>query len=370
MKLKLLLIFSCTALFFSCGKGHNPVKGPASVDTFTYNATQFRNPLLPNGTDPYALELNGNYYFTYTGDTRIVLFQGNTMSYIQYAYGATIYTPPINTVNSANITAPKIYSIGGKWYIYYSADNGLDVNHRMFVLENDAANPLSGSWVSKPLGGVDNIWAKDETVLNYNGAYYMIWSGWATADSSNTGKQQLYISKMTDPLTLSGTRVMISNPTNSWEQYNYQQVIGTDTTNVTSAIDESPSPIINSAGTVFLTFSANTCQVDNYCIGMLQLTSGANPLLASSWQKFPNPVFSASIANSVYGPGHSSFFKSIDGKQDWFIYDANSVSGLGCGDTRNPRMQMVTWNTDGTPNLEIPLPVGVYLTKPSGEAGE
>jgi GH43 family beta-xylosidase len=371
MKLRLLFIFSCTTLFFSCGKsGHSPAKGPASVDTATYNATQFKNPLLINGTEPYVLQLNGNYYFLDTKDTHISLYQATSMSYIVYAYGKTVYTPPINSANSNNVTSPKIYSIGGKWYIYYSADNGLDVNHRMFVLENDAANPLNGTWVSKPLAGVADIWAKDETVLNYNGAYYMIWSGWAAADSSNTGKQELYISKMTDPLTLDGTRVMISSPTNSWEQYSYQQVIGTDTTNVTDAIDESPSPIINPAGTVYLSFSANTCEIDNYSIGLLQLTNGSDPLTAANWQKYPNPVFTTSTANSVYGPGHSSFFKSIDGKQDWFIYDADNVPDGGCIGGRNPRMQMVTWNTDGSPNLGTPLPTGVLIPKPSGEVGE
>jgi GH43 family beta-xylosidase len=37
---------------------------------------------------------------------------------------------------------------------------------------------------------------------------------------------------------------------------------------------------------------------------------GGNPLVASSWYKFPNPIFQRSDANGVYGPGHHSFFTS------------------------------------------------------------
>ncbi|RYZ93812.1 MAG: glycosyl hydrolase family 43, partial [Sphingobacteriaceae bacterium] len=84
------------------------------------------------------------------------------------------------------------------------------------------------------------------------------------------------------------------------------------------------------------------------------------------WTKSPEPVFQKSIENSVYAPGHNSFFKSRGG-EDWLIYHANSATGQGCGGMRSPRIQKFNWNPDGTPNFGIPVKTGVALIRPAGE---
>ncbi len=65
--------------------------------------------------------------------------------------------------------------------------------------------------------------------------------------------------------------------------------------------------------------------------------------------------------------GTMHFFKSQDGREDWIIYHANTFAGQGCADTRSPRMQKFTWNTDGTPNFGQPVTINVKLRRPSGE---
>jgi len=81
-----------------------------------------------------------------------------------------------------------------------------------------------------------------------------------------------------------------------------------------------------------------------------------------SWIKTPRPVFQHT--DKVFGPGHCSFVKSPDGKEDWIVYHALVASGEK---RRDIRIQPFTWNADGSPNFGKPLPPGTSLTPPSGE---
>ncbi len=169
------------------------------------------------------------------------------------------------------------------------------------------------------------------------------------------GEQDIFVAKMLTPYTL-GSRVLISKPTNSWEMLSGNVVV-----------NEGPEAITNASGNLFLTYSANGCWTDDYCLGMLSLKAGGDPLNAADWQKSASPVFTKNTSGNVFGPGHNGFFKSPDGKEDWIIYHANPLSGLGCGDQRSPRMQKFSWNTDGSPNFGTPIGASVRIRKPSGE---
>ncbi|MNY80450.1 Glycosyl hydrolases family 43 [compost metagenome] len=67
----------------------------------------------------------------------------------------------------------------------------------------------------------------------------------------------------------------------------------------------------------------------------------------------------------MYAPGHNSFFKSPDGKEDWILYHANSNPGEGCGNKRSPRMQKIDWDANGFPVLGEPVSEGMSLAIPS-----
>jgi len=99
---------------------------------------------------------------------------------------------------------------------------------------------------------------------------------------------------------------------------------------------------------------------------MLTATNDKDLLDPNSWTKSDHPVFKQSPENSVYAPGHNSFFKSPDGKEDWILYHANSRPGLGCGKDRSPRAQKFTWNKDGSPSFGIPVKEGAEMPMPSG----
>src|SRR5206468_1914939 len=95
--------------------------------------------------------------------------------------------------------------------------------------------------------------------------------------------------------------------------------------------------------------------------------AGSDLLDPAAWKKSPIPVFWQSPKAGAYGPGHSSFFRSPDGTEDWFLYHANTEPSRGRGNRRSPRAQRFTWKTDGTPDFGRPIAVGVPAARPSGD---
>lgn len=65
---------------------------------------------------------------------------------------------------------------------------------------------------------------------------------------------------------------------------------------------------------LFLTYSASSCWTDSYCLGLLTLRPGGDPLNVADWTKSPNPVFTTAADSSAYAPGHNGFFISRSGK--------------------------------------------------------
>lgn len=331
-----------------CSKSGNPDPVPPQVSDST-----FVNPLLSSGPDPYVIRRDSMYYYTHTFGNRVVVFKTRYMSQLKNAPATTIWSAPASGDYSRDIWAPEIHYLQGKWYCYFAADNGENRTHRIYALENASPDPTAGSWTFKgKVTDTTDRWAIDATMLEYNGQLYMLWSGW---EGTTDVRQDIYIAKMNDPLTVGSARVRISMPDYEWEK------IGSPDVN------EGPSPLISPSGQLFVTYSASGCWTDDYSLGLLTLKPEGDPMNPADWQKSTEPVFSKKPENGAYAPGHNSFFKSVDGKEWWILYHANTQAGQGCGDVRNPRMQSFTWNADGTPNFGQPVRVNAKLKKPSGE---
>jgi GH43 family beta-xylosidase len=97
----------------------------------------------------------------------------------------------------------------------------------------------------------------------------------------------------------------------------------------------------------------------------LHFNGNGTLLEASSWTKSEAPLFQQSIKNQVFAPGHNSFFKSPNGKEDWILYHANSKPGEGCGNKRSPRMQIINWDSNGFPLLGEPVKEGSEFETPA-----
>jgi GH43 family beta-xylosidase len=307
---------------------------------------------LPSGPDPWVYQKDGFYYFMQTTGNNLVLRKTAKMSELASGVSTTIWTPAASGPASHDIWAPEIHFLDGKWYVYFTAGPGNCCGgQRVWALENASTDPTTGTWTEKGSVASPNqdFWAIDMTVFELNGKRYALWSG----QEANSEQQNIYISAMSNPWTLTGSRTMLSKPELSWEL------------NGTPKVNEGPE-ILQHNGKTFLIYSASHCSTDDYALGQLTLT-GTDPLSASAWTKSPTPVFVKNPANRAYGPGHNGFFTSKDGSQNWIVYHANSNPNEGCGNPRNPRMQQFTWNADGSPNFGTPVAIGTAIARPAGE---
>lgn len=312
-------------------------------------AVSYTNPLVSQRADPHIFKhTDGYYYFTATVPEydRIVLRRATTIQGLSSAPETVIWTEHATGDMGAHIWAPEIHFIDGKWYVYFAAGRADDVwKIRMYVLESSAANPMTGGWAEKGrIATPMDSFALDATTFVVNGSRYL---GWAQQDPSIAGNSNLYIAKLANPWTISGTPVRLSVPTYAWETVGYR-------------VNEGPA-VIQHGGKVFMTYSASATD-SNYCLGMLTAPATGNLLDPAAWSKSAAPVFTSNTATGQYGPGHNSFTVSEDNKSDVLVYhDRNykDITGDPLNDpNRRTRVQKVYWNADGTPDFGVPVADG------------
>ena len=324
--------------------------------TETTAVKTFTNPLLPSGADPWVIQKNGFYYYTHTTGSRLIIWKTKSLADLPTAEQKVVWVPPAGTMYSKDVWAPELHYLQGKWYIYFAADDGRNETHRLYVLENESSDPMTGNWTFKgKVADSTDMWAIDGSVYEHNNKLYMVWSGW---ESQTNGRQDIYIASMKNPWTIEGKRVRLSSPSYKWE------TIGDLGGGGHVDVNEGPESLSHN-NRVFLVFSASGCWTDFYALGLLSLKQNGDLLDSAAWTKSPEPVFKQSPANGVFAPGHNSFFKSPDGKEDWILYHANANPGDGCGGKRSPRAQKFTWDANGMPVFGEPVKPGVVLLIPT-----
>jgi GH43 family beta-xylosidase len=312
-------------------------------------AVSYTNPLIQQRADPHIYRhTDGFYYFTASVPEydRIILRRATTLQGLSTAPETVIWRRHTSGEMSWHIWAPEIHRINNAWYIYFAAGRAEDIwRIRMYVLENTSPNPLTGTWVERgriatPL----DTFSLDATTFVHNGTRYLAWAQNDPAINSNTN---LYLARLSNPWTITGSPVRISTPTLSWETIGFR-------------VNEGPA-VIQRNGRVFMSYSASATDA-NYAVGLLTASAGSNLLGPSSWTKSSQPVLRSNDATSQYGPGHNSFTVSEDGQSDILVYHARpyrDISGDPLYDpNRHTRLQKLYWNADGTPNFGIPVANG------------
>jgi GH43 family beta-xylosidase len=314
----------------------------------------FYNPIFFQGEDPSIIFHNGFYYYVKAVnnglDSGVELRKAAYLTDMAKADALRIWTVPASGPTSKNIWAPELVYYGERWYVYFAADDGINAHHRTYALQSDTADPM-GAWTFKgKVADSTDKWAIDGTLFSYQDRLYLVWSGWP--GDKGDFPQNLYIAPMSDPLTISGPRVLISEPTLPWEKS-------------VAAINEGPE-ILQRDDKVFLLYSADASWKPVYKLGMLTF-SGGDPLDAKNWVKSPTPVFEQynDETGSVFGPGHPTFTTSPDGKQDWMVYHAKLDDRDGWN--RDIRAQPFTWKADGSPDFGRPIPANYPVDLPSGQ---
>ncbi|XTZ14218.1 family 43 glycosylhydrolase [Micromonospora echinospora] len=313
----------------------------------------FTNPIKRNGPDPWLTHHNGYYYLaTTTWNSTITMRRSATLGGLSSAPDQVVFDLSGRPNGCCNMWAPEFHLINGpngpRWYLYYTAGQNVpDFNptQRLHVLESAGTDPM-GPYTFKADLGAD--WQLDASILTVANRLYLM----GTYNAGGSYGQSLFITPMSNPWTLSGSRVRLTSPTLPWERQ-------------THPVAEGPEPLYHN-GRTMIVYSASACWGPDYKLGLLTLT-GSDPLNPAHWTKKPEPVFQRNDANGVFAPGHNGFFTSPDGTESWIVYHANDSAGGGCDMNRSTRAQRFTWNADGTPNFGTPVRLGSPVAVPSGE---
>lgn len=276
-------------------------------------------PIILQRADPWIYKhTDGYYYFSASVPEydRIEIRRAKKINGLAEASGVTIWRKHDEGMLSANIWAPEIHYIDGKWYIYFAAARTTETNeglfdHRIFVLENESENPLEGEWIEK--GQLKTNWesfALDATTFEHNGVRYLVW---AQKDPNIYGNSNLYIAKMKNPWTIEDEQVMIAEPEYDWEKIGF-------------LVNEGPA-VLNRNGKIFISYSASATDY-NYCMGVLIADENSDLLNKDSWNKSEKPVLKTDEENGIFGPGHSCFTISEDGKKDMLVYHARNYKEI------------------------------------------
>ncbi len=317
------------------------------------------NPLIPTDSenkpaDPWVVYHEGYYYLCfgavssdgygiYITKCESLFDLDNPIERVQ------VYKGTEDPLTSSSWYAPELHNVNGKWYVYSAPAIAADStgSHSMYVLEYDGDSPLADGENTKYTGlgfmtGLnENAWLNiDGTYFEYEGKDYFIWSD----------QGSLKIGELTDPTTVVNT-VTIAYPQYEWEK------------NV-SSLNEGPA-ILEHNGDIFLSFSASDSQSDYYAIGIIEF-AGGDPLTASNWTKWSEPVLTQNKEEGIYGPGHNSFTKVlVNGNWvDYIVYHAHNKSVTDgevstAWNARTVMAQPFYWDTNGKP-VFMPVSKSIY----------
>ncbi|WP_051250983.1 glycoside hydrolase family 43 protein [Paenibacillus harenae] len=302
--------------------------------------------IIEQRADPWIYRHHdGFYYFTASVPEydRIEVRRAETIRGLAEAEAKAVWRKYDTGLLSANIWAPEIHYMEGKWYIYFAAAHTSETmdglfDHRMYVLENESANPLEGEWIEK--GQIRTQWESfslDATRFEHRGTHYLVW---AQQDPAIPGNSNLYIAPLANGWTLGGRQVMLSKPEYEWEKIGF-------------LVNEGAA-VIKKNGKVYISYSASATDY-NYCMGLLWADEDADLMDPASWRKSRTPVLTTDEEAGQYGPGHNSFTVSEDGTEDVMVYHARTYKEI-VGDplydpNRHTWIKPIRWLPDGTPDF-------------------
>ncbi len=299
------------------------------------------NPIVVQRADPWLVR-HGDGCHTFIGTSpkfdEIELRQACRLNDLKIAEPKVVWQKKASGPMGNHIWAPELHNIDGNWYIYFAAGDAEDQwRIRMYVLKNEATNPMEGEWteagqIKTP---VDSF-SLDATTFEHRGQRYLVW---AQQDASRTYNSALWLAKMTSPTTIDfDTVTLLTEPTLDWETAGYK-------------VNEGAAVIVRH-GRVLITYSASATD-DRYAMGLLWADENADLLNPASWHKKQEPVFSTNAEEGRYGPGHNSFVKAKDGTTDLMIYhsrDYQKLRGSPLSDpNRHARARVIYWDAEGFP---------------------
>ena len=342
-------------------------------------AQTFTNPVF-KGADPSVILVANTFYSVGSGCPEaqlggskgaICIRSSPTLVGLGSAKPVTVWHAPLSGPNTAEVWAPDLEYIEGKWYIYYAADTG-DNQHRLFALTPNAQGQVLGSWSAAETGLAGgqlpinwiSQWAIDPDVfIAADHKLYLTYSCRPTDDVSapNNRFQSICLSAMSDPLHLTGKVVALSTPTQPWEVRHYPT-------------QEGPVGLVHDGVTYIVYSGSFSGSPDAYAEGILsndlppQPGGVGNPLLnPAAWVK-TGPIFDGH--HFAYGTASVVLVPSADRTELWNVYHgvncfSTCPSGtFGTWSSRSDRMQKGYWSAGG--HLVLGYPVDIVTMDKQG----
>ncbi len=316
------------------------VATPAQADV----TGTFRNP-LGTAPDPFMTYYDGNYYLLEVTNGGFSAAKSASLANLLTAPRTKIWTGDA-AGRDRDLWAPSLYLFGGHWYLYYTADDGIDENHRQYVAESENSDPLSQYHFKNRLAapGAEETFAIDGDVLvQGDGSLSFVWSG-----AGSEGHNLLYLAPMSNPWTISGPRTYLPADGGC------------------SEVREAPT-FLRHDNRNYLVYSTCDTGKPDYQLWMMSIDVNANPRDPANWVQ-NGQVFTRNDGAGVYGPGSNNFFTSPDGTETWIAYHGKNTTTFTYNG-RTTRAQRISFNADGSPNLGSPLGAGATQDLPSGDPG-
>ena len=305
----------------------------------------FSEPRHIPGQDPWIVPFEGAFLLVQASanNRRIVIRRFTDLADIGHSDETVIWAPGRRSDHNRQIWAPELHQLDGRWYVYFTASDGFNRNHRSYVLQ--AEHPL-GPYreMGKLYDAAHDTWSIDLTVFRQDGELYALWSGW---EGERDGfPQNLYLAPMDNPWTISGDRVCVSRPEYDWERS-------------VAAVNEGAEILRSSSGDrMFIVYSADASWSNAYKLGCLEWVGGS-VMDPASWLKLPQPIF--------VGGGHCCFVES--GGVRYVAYHRKTTTEPGWAD-REIKIDRLGWDEAGYPMVGASEPHPPRLRVVKSEADD
>lgn len=279
--------------------------------------TSYVNPVYDKYlADPYVLRHEGNYYAYGTAPASPegwqfpVLHSTDLVHWDEKGWALQ----PVS--GGIHFWAPEVVCHAGTFFMYYSADGIGGCDHQMRVATS--RSPLGPFEDSRQVLVPDEPFTIDaHPFQDADGQWYLFYAcDFLTLDDDNRIGTGIVVDRLLDMVTLERKPQVVVRPHADWQLYQAQRSIYGGTFNWHTI--EGPAVLLHN-NQYFCFYSGGAWQQENYGVSYVVASHPLGPYHRP--QGLDLPILRSSPGN-VTGPGHNSFTRSPDGRQEYIVYHA------------------------------------------------